>query len=197
MTHPNTTHGESRSRLYSIWSGMRRRCRDESHPTYRLHGARGIRVCDEWQRYEPFRDWAREHGYDDHLVIDRIDNDGNYEPDNCRWVTTKENLRNTSYNKILTALGETKTMVEWSEDDRCVVRYSTVKDRVSRLGWDIERAIRTPERKYHDVDLWGEVKTIADWARDPRCLVSYDALKLRLRRGWAPEEAMTTPQRRH
>jgi len=190
MAHGNSTHGESRTRLYKIWTGMRRRCRDASHPTYRLHGARGIRVCDEWQRYEPFRDWAIASGYGDDLVIDRIDNDGNYEPGNCRWVTTRENLRNTRNNKVLTAWGERKTMVEWSEDSRCVVRYSTVKDRVSRLGWDIERAISTPERRYRELSLDGETKTVAEWSRDPRCSVTYATLKSRIRSGWSLDQAL-------
>ena len=88
-----------RARLYSIWKGMKKRCNDKNHVSYKYYGGRGILVCKEWMDdFNSFYSWAMLHGYSDDLTIDRIDPNGNYEPSNCRWATWKEqgkNKRNT------------------------------------------------------------------------------------------------------
>lgn len=104
-------HGMCHTRLYSIWQNMKARC--ENHKNY---AGRGITVCDEWKNdFVAFRDWAIANGYSDELELDRKNNDGNYEPSNCRWVTRTENNRNKRTNHFLTYNGKTLTLIEWQE----------------------------------------------------------------------------------
>ncbi len=85
-------HGQYKTRLYNIWREMRHRCGNPTDRDYFYYGLRGIRVCPEWDAsFIAFREWALSHGYADDLTIDRIDHHGNYEPDNCRWITRSEN----------------------------------------------------------------------------------------------------------
>lgn len=81
-------------RLYRIWEGMRQRCNNPNNDRFEYYGGRGIKICKEWDSYEAFEDWAYSHGYREHLSIDRIDNDGDYCPQNCRWATATEQIQN-------------------------------------------------------------------------------------------------------
>ena len=100
VTRTRITHGETGTRLYRIWGAMKTRCSNQKSDSYEWYGGRGIKVCQEWRcSYEAFRDWALDSGYGDDTSIDRIDNEGNYEPDNCRWATLKEQGANKRLHK--------------------------------------------------------------------------------------------------
>lgn len=94
---------------------MKQRCENPNREKFKDYGARGIFVCDEWHDSRAFVEWALSHGYEEGMQLDRIDNDGPYSPENCRWVTPKQNCRNTRRNKFLTLCGLTKTVAEWCE----------------------------------------------------------------------------------
>lgn len=112
----NHKHKMSGTRIYLEWQGMKGRCCNPHDPRYERWGGRGITVCDEWKNsFEAFYEWAVANGYHDDLTIDRIDNDGNYGPDNCRWATPREQSRNRSSNIKITIGNSTRTFAEWCE----------------------------------------------------------------------------------
>ncbi len=135
-----TTHGMCDSRLHNIWGNMKERCQNPNVLAFKNYGDRGITVCDEWQIFEPFYEWAMSHGYREGLQIDRIDNDKGYSPDNCRWVTSKQNTNNCRSNKVIEYRGEIHTLSEWSEILK--INYKTLCGRLYS-GWSIERAFTT------------------------------------------------------
>lgn len=140
-----TRHGMFGTRLYHTWSSMKRRCYRSDHPGFHWYGGRGITVCQSWQRFEPFMLWALNSGYADTLEIDRIDSNGQYSPENCRWVTDQQQSRNKRNTIYMEAFGERKPLAEWVEDSRSAVRYGTLYGRWVR-GWRDETAITTPSR---------------------------------------------------
>lgn len=135
-------HGRSNSRLYRIWSNMKTRCYSKS-TTRKDWQNKGIQMCEEWRTdFKSFYDWAMANGYSDELTIDRIDNNGNYEPLNCRWTSYKEQSRNTSRNHYLTFKGQTKTICEWA--DELGINHRTLCARLNNYGWTIEKTLSTP-----------------------------------------------------
>lgn len=126
----NHRHKMSGTRLYNIWSGLKGRCNNPNDPRYDRYGGRGISVCEEWNKsFQSFYDWAISNGYSDDLTIDRIDNDGNYDPTNCKWSTNKEQCNNRSSNINIKIGNATKALTEWCEifnvdTKRTMARYS-------------------------------------------------------------------------
>lgn len=142
----STTHNGSNSRLYQVWVNMTRRCENQSSDAYKNYGGRGISICEEWKDFSKFREWAISTGYDEtakHGVctIDRIDVNGDYAPENCRWATAKTQCRNKRGNRFLELNGERKTVAEWSEITG--IKYNTLLRRIN-AGWSVERALKTP-----------------------------------------------------
>ena len=148
LSSVQTIHGESpsedkkASRLYRIWLGIKQRCTNTNTSDYAYYGKRGISVCNEWLDYTAFKTWALSNGYSDNLTIDRIDVNGNYEPDNCRWITQKEQCRNKRTNSFITYNGQTKTLAEWAEITG--IKYHTLKNRINKYGFSIEDAFTIP-----------------------------------------------------
>ena len=98
---PNYKHGDSYIKLHNTWGAIKKRCFNVNGEDYKDYGGRGITVCPQWAKsYIEFRDWALSHGYEEHLTIDRIDNDLDYNPENCQWITNTENIRKRGSNKI-------------------------------------------------------------------------------------------------
>lgn len=135
-----TTHGMSYTRLYRIWNGMRQRCDNPKAVSYKYYGGEGKAVCEEWNTFATFRDWALRNGYQDGLTIDRIDGMKGYTPDNCRWVNRKTQQNNRRNNHSIIYNGEKLTVAQLAT--KYNMNYSTVCTRLWR-GWDIEKAIST------------------------------------------------------
>ena len=146
----NLTHGLSKTRVYRVWRRMKERCTNKNCKDYNHYGGRGIKLDDSWMTFELFYSWAMANGYRDDLTIDRIDVNGPYSPENCRWSTTKEqgnNKRNCVYMELN---GKTKSIKEWSEIYG--INYTTLRSRLAR-GLPLEIALTEKLRpgKKHNV----------------------------------------------
>ena len=139
-----TRHGETGTRLYWTWHGMKARCFNPRESHFTDYGGRGITVCAEWLSFEGFRDWALANGYADNLTIDRIDVNGNYEPNNCRWATTVEQANNTRRNHKITFNGKTQNIKQWA--DELGINYYTLHSRITKSKWDVEKALSKKPR---------------------------------------------------
>lgn len=136
-----TTHGMSGTKIYNLWNTMKNRCKRPESINFKNYGGRGISYCEKWEKFEPFYKWAISNGYKDGLEIDRIDNDGDYCPENCRWVTRKENCKNRRSN----ILYRDKILSDWAKERR--INRKTLSDRIFRYGWSWEKALNTPVKK--------------------------------------------------
>lgn len=132
-----STHGQTGSLTHKRWLSMRRRCMDSSQPYYHNYGGRGISVCDRWDSFENFLEDMGECPSPE-MTLDRIDSNGNYGPENCRWATHSQQNRNTSKNRLLTLNGETMCVADWA--DRTAIKPQTILNRL-RYGWSVEKTL--------------------------------------------------------
>lgn len=132
-------HNLHNTRLYNIWCNIKARCTNPKHPNYNTYGNKGIIICDEWKtNFLSFYNWAVKNGYKDNLTIDRINVNGNYEPDNCRWVTRKVQGINRNTSKFITYNNKTLCITEWA--DLYNINRATLSWRLNH-GWNIEEAL--------------------------------------------------------
>lgn len=213
-----TTHGATKGGLtppeYRSWQSMKDRCLRPNNEGYKWYGGRGITVCDRW--LESFENFLADMGPkpSPQHTLDRKENNGNYDPDNCRWATKKEQAANRRSNRMITYKGETLMISEWAH--RADLEMYVLYLRVVRRGWDFERALNTPVqdnkfKKGHTVQpthrsrrpvststamitYKGETLTTAAWAR--RAGLKEATFNRRVTRyGWDLERALTTPVR--
>ena len=134
------TKSATSSFIYTTWLGMRQRCYDPNAEKYKNYGGRGIRICDDWYNdFSKFYTWSLKNGAKKGLTIDRIDNDGNYEPNNCRWVSLKTQARNKTTTRYITCNGITKPLCVWSEE--LGIGESTIRARIDKYGYTIPQAL--------------------------------------------------------
>ena len=139
----NTTHGLRAHPVYRTWVNMRDRCANPRNQKYRHYGGRGITVDPRWDDFATFLADVGEKP-SPRYTLDRIDNDGPYSPENCRWATQTEQTRNTRRNRVLTLRGVSRPLSAWAEV--LGISYNTLHGRITRLGWSVEKALTTPVR---------------------------------------------------
>lgn len=137
-------HLKTKTRVYRIWSGMLQRCSNEKDISYRYYGGRGITVCERWKKFDNFFMDMGDPPED--CSLDRIDGEKGYSPENCRWATSKEQQRNRRYNIYVEFRGKYATLAEHCEE--VGISYRVAHMRITRSGWDVERALTVPARGY-------------------------------------------------
>lgn len=130
-------HGKSHSKLHNTWCGMNYRCKH-----HRMYAGRGIKVCDDWKIYENFEKWAYENGFDENKTIERIDVNGDYCPENCKWIPLEEQARNRTTTRWVGYNGEMISLAEAAE--KAGLPYKQVFQRIEKYGWTVDRALSTP-----------------------------------------------------
>lgn len=200
----NKTHGMWNSGFYHTWWSMMQRCYNPEHHNYPNYGARGIKVCEEWHKVENFVAWARltVGKKDRKLTVDRIDVNGDYCPENCRWATNKEQSRNMRTNRIETIDGISKPFSEWCEEYN--IATEVVYQRCNTLGWKFETALKTPVGSRNPdnnnsnfstndiiIEIDGEKGNISFWCN--KFGTSRQTAYRRISRGWDLVKAVKTP----
>lgn len=187
-------HGEYDHPLHGVWTNMRRRCRCSDDPAYKDYGGRGISVCEEWSEFKPFLEWALRNGYKEGLTIDRIDVNGNYCPENCRWADWKTQANNKRDNRKITINGVTKNAKQWADDSG--LKWTTFQRRIDVYGMSPEEAVSRKVKPHEDkfrngLTIDGITKTLAEWGRDVG--ISGHLIACRIAAGWDPSKAVSTP----
>ncbi len=138
-----TSHGMRKSKEYKTWQGMIQRCTNPSAPNYSQYGGRGVGICNSWLKFENF--FADMGSRPKGMTLDRIDNDGNYDLENCRWATDSEQHRNKRNNVMVTFNGKIKCLAAWAEEAGMI--RDTLHTRLVKLNWSIEKSLTTPVKK--------------------------------------------------
>ena len=144
VSQTNRTHGQSQTRLYGIWKGMRNRCYNPNARSYEDYGARGIQICSEWHDFDVFQDWALSNGYAEDLTIERKDCDGMYEPSNCEWISSSAQKKNTRRIHYIEHDGKVMSLADWSK--HLGGGPNLVTNRLQR-GWSEKDAVTIPVKK--------------------------------------------------
>jgi len=174
--------------LYGRWNGMKQRCSNPNSHKYSNYGARGIKVCDEWMEYRVFKKWSLENGFEEHLTIDRIDTNGDYESSNCRWTNYKEQANNKRNNRLVVYEDEEYTLAELS--DKTGIKSATLSIRLDK-GMTPEEAVYTPLNYYRvNVEMNGEKHNLKKWCE--KLNLPYKTINTRIKRGWDPIRALNT-----
>lgn len=184
-----TTHGLSRTVEYNLWNGIKARCENPNEIGYDNYGGRGIKMCERWRHsFENFlTDVGRRPGPE--YSLDRIDNNGDYEPENTRWATRKEQTNNTRRNHLLEYNGEKLTISQWS--DRTGISRMLLRYRIM-ANWSAEKALTTPSDR-NSLEFQGERLTFSQWAK--KMNIPVRTLRYRIKIGWSVEQVLTTPSR--
>jgi hypothetical protein len=190
------THGESSTHLYKAWNSMKERCLYEKFPGYKDYGGRGIVICDEWVNdYLTFKEWALNNGYAKTLSLDRIDVNGNYTPQNCRWITMSEQQHNKRTNVFLEYNGERHTLAQWGMITG--LGKSTIISRKNK-GWSVEQILTTPKlcrnaSNPRIIEYNGEGHSIREWSEIFN--IPRQRIDKRIGAGWNLEEVFNKPPR--
>ena len=180
MAKENRYKKNENYRLWSIYHGMKKRCYNENCKRYKDYGGRGIKICEKWlETFDNFADWAYKNGYAENLTIDRIDNNSDYCPENCRWITNKKQCNNTRRNINIEYKGETKTLTEWCE--YLGLNYYTVQKRLKN-GWNVEKAFEEKsqqENSFSEICRQHNINAVTVYSR--------------VKSGWTLEKALNTP----
>lgn len=183
----NKTHGMRWTRLYNTWTQIKQRCTNKNNERYEDYGGRGIKVCDKWMNsFDAFREWSLKNGYKDNLSIDRIDVNGDYEPDNCKWSTDVDQQRNKRNNRLVTINGETKTLAEWAEISG--IPYKTLQRRIYTgcKQDDLLAPVGTTYKYKYLIKINGVEKTMNAWAKEAK--LPFSTIKRRYQRGVRGED---------
>jgi hypothetical protein len=180
-------HGMAHTHVYRVWQAMRQRCENPNSPDFANYGGRGIRVCEEWKSFERFfADMGnRRKGYS----LDRIDVNGPYRKENCRWATTWQQANNTRRNRVIELNGERRTLAQWAEWTG--LGWDTIRTRLN-YGWDTEKALTTPVGGAELYEYRRRKQTLAQWAAEYG--MSHETLRARINKlGWTLSKALTEP----
>lgn len=145
ITRLSTTHGlANKSHAYATWKGIRKRCLTPTDKTYKNYGGRGIKLCERWDGPSGFANFLADMGeVPAGMSIDRIDNEGNYSPENCRWTDTKTQMNNMRSNIFIQYEGQRLTIAQWAE--KLDIPYHRLFQRLNKLGWSVKKAFTTPK----------------------------------------------------